>query len=374
MLLNITLPKFKKARFSYFHAFGLILLFTFYIAVSGYSETRLDTGDTPGANYSRFPQTISDNSGHVHVVWRDGRNGRDDIYFNYSSDCGATWQASDIRLDTGDTAGANDSFLPSISNDGSGYVYVTWQDYRNGMYDIYFNHSSDDGANWQTNDIRLDVGDTPGASNSNFPRISSDNSGHIYVTWDDDRNGAPDIYFDALSLDPGGKLTQTTNVINTGDDWRYFKGFSNPGAGWDDYPFDDSAWLVGPTGIGFGDRDDATVLKDMKDNYLTVYARKTFNVSNASWVTGMSLRMDYDDGFVAYINGQEVTRASMPAGMPAFDTLAIDHEAKKPEAFDLGAYTGELVTGTNVMAIEIHNKKIGDRDLSMIPELDIDRQ
>jgi thymidine phosphorylase len=88
----------------------------------------------------------------------------------------------------------------------------------------------------------------------------------------------------------------------------------------------------------------------------------------------MSLRMDYDDGFVAYINGQEVTRASMPAGTPAFDTKAIDHEAGTPETFDLGAYTGELVTGTNVLVIEIHNKKIGDKDLSMIPELDIDMQ
>ncbi len=39
----------------------------------------------------------------------------------------------------------------------------------------------------------------------------------------------------------------------------------------------------------------------MRGNYKTVYARKTFNISDASTATGMTLRIDYDDGFVAYI-------------------------------------------------------------------------
>ena len=81
--------------------------------------------------------------------------------------------------------------------------------------------------------------------------------------------------------------------------------------------------------------------------------------------------MDYDDGFVSYINGQEVTRANMPAGTPDFDTNAnAAHEAGSPEIFNLYSYIGNLVTGTNVLAIEIHNETIGDDDLSMIPELD----
>jgi chitodextrinase len=174
------------------------------------------------------------------------------------------------------------------------------------------------------------------------------------------------------SPDSDTTLDTTITVINIGDNWKYFKGYSNPAAGWTGISFDDSAWLVGPTGIGYGDGDDATVLNDMEDNYRTVYARKTFNVIDASYVTGMTLNVDYDDGFVAYINGQEVARASMPAGTPAYNTSANNHEAGTPETFDLSAHTGRLESGINVLVIEGHNGTIGSSDFSMIPELKID--
>ena len=300
-------------------------------------------------------------------------DGQPDIYFNYSSDYGANWQAGNIRLDVGDTAGASDSVYPQIGSDDSGYVYVTWYDERAGSSDIYFYYSNNYGATWQVSDTRLDIGDSSGSSGSLWPEMTSDNTGHIYVTWYDQRDGGPDIYFDALS-----NPTANNNVIPTGGNWKYFKGFSNPGAGWNDISFDDSAWLEGPSGIGMGnnslgDADDATVLSDMQNNYLTVYARQTFNVTDASAVAGMILSMDYDDGFVAYINGQEVARANMPGGTPDYNTNASGtHEAGTPEAFDLGSYTGNLVTGTNVLTIEIHNNSIGDGKLSMIPVLDIE--
>ena len=140
MFLNNTVSQFRKSIFPYFHAFCLILLFTFYISVNGYSETRLDT-DTPGAGASTWPSITSDNTGHVYVAWREYRNGSGDIYFNYSSDYGATWQASDIRLNTGDTAGASYSLWPTITSDSTGNVYVGWNDSditdtKSGSYEI----------------------------------------------------------------------------------------------------------------------------------------------------------------------------------------------------------------------------------------------
>jgi hypothetical protein len=77
---------------------------------------------------------------------------------------------------------------------------VTWQDDRNGYADIYFNYSSDYGANWQETDIRLDT-DNPFIGSSYGPKISSDGNGHVYVTWQDDRNGNWDIYFSSYSID-----------------------------------------------------------------------------------------------------------------------------------------------------------------------------
>ena len=105
-----------------------------------------------------------------------------------------TWMPADIRLDTGDTPGANDSEYPQITCSGNN-VYAVWYDYRNGGSDIYFNCSTDNGVNWQTSDIRLDTGDTPGANYSLGPQIDcSGNS--VYVIWGDRRNGfGQDIYF-----------------------------------------------------------------------------------------------------------------------------------------------------------------------------------
>ena len=190
------------------------------------SDKRID--NAPGATDSWWPEMSSDGSGHVYVTWMDSRNGAWDAYFNYSSDYGANWQASDKRLDVGDAPGASDSWWPHISCDGSGYVYVTWYDERDVGADIYFYYSSNYGATWQASDIRLDIGDTAGTSESLWPEIITDSNGNVYVTWDDSRNGAADIYFDALSPDPGGDPTQTTTVVNIGDNWRYFKGTSNP--------------------------------------------------------------------------------------------------------------------------------------------------
>jgi hypothetical protein len=124
-----------KKRFLFSLVF---LVFFLFLARGGWLPTaiRLDTGDPPGSNDSHSPQ-ISSNGSNVYVVWSDGRNSlwNEDIYFNYSEDSGITWQATDIRLDTGDPPGANVSKYPQISSNGSN-VYVVWQDERNGEDDI----------------------------------------------------------------------------------------------------------------------------------------------------------------------------------------------------------------------------------------------
>jgi hypothetical protein len=177
-------------------------------------DVRLDTGDTPGAHFSNYPQIASSES-NVYVVWEDNRNGIYDIYFNYSNDNGLTWQFSDIRLDTGDTAGANASYNPQIAFSGNS-VYVVWLDYRNGSFsDIYFNYSSDNGMTWQPSDIRLDTGDSAGANHSEYPQIACSGS-HVYAVWLDSRNGAIDVYFN-YSGDNGSNWQSSDIRLDTGD-------------------------------------------------------------------------------------------------------------------------------------------------------------
>ena len=181
------------------------------------SDIRLDTGDVPGANHSFYPQLNSDSKGDVYVVWEDSRNGRTDIYFNYSHDYGVTWQANDLRLDIGVAPGARTSGAPQISSDSKGNVYVVWGDTRNGgIGSIYFNYSKDNGVTWQANVIRLDTGHVPGKTPSWYPQISNDSKGHVYVVWSDRRNGKNDIYFN-YSKDNGTTWQVSDLRLETGD-------------------------------------------------------------------------------------------------------------------------------------------------------------
>ncbi|MBI4430102.1 MAG: BNR-4 repeat-containing protein, partial [Candidatus Omnitrophica bacterium] len=145
---------------------------------------------------SLSPQISSDSSGHVYVTWREFISSKSNVYFNRSSDYGATWPGPKIELDTNSTAGRH-STNPKISSDSSGNVYVTWEDNRSSTsnYDIYFIRSINYGASWLAN-IRLDT-NAAGAANSKSPEISNDSAGHVYIAWYDYRNSStrPDIYF-----------------------------------------------------------------------------------------------------------------------------------------------------------------------------------
>jgi len=104
---------------------------------------------------------------------------------------------------------------------------------------------------------------------------------------------------------------------------------------------------------------------DPNNRFITTYFRKEFDVSgDPADLMAMRLLANYDDGFVAYLNGVEVLRsASMPAGAIDYDTLASSHEGGKYETFDLGAAIPLLTSGTNLLAIEVHQSNKTSSDL-----------
>jgi hypothetical protein len=160
------------------------------------SDRRLDTASGYNSGHPRIASTGT----NVYVAWEDSRNGQPDVYFNYSADSGVTWQTPDIRLDTGDTPGASTSGQIDLACLGNN-VYAVWSDDRNGNTDIYYNASTNNGALWGAPDVRIDADFVPGAHNSYSPRVSAQ-SGGVYVAWEDDRHGFSDIYF-RYSLDNG---------------------------------------------------------------------------------------------------------------------------------------------------------------------------
>lgn len=157
-------------------------------------------------------------------------------------------------------------------------------------------------------------------------------------------------------------------VVYDSMQWRYWVGTSNPGATWNTVSFNDAAWPVGRGGIGYGDGDDRTVISPV----LSVFLRKKFTLTNRDKILDALLHVDYDDGFIAYLNGVEIARAVMPTGTVAFNQPSAGlHEAllyqnQAPEGFLLKAtqINSLLVAGENTLAVQVHNDNINSSDLS----------
>jgi hypothetical protein len=183
------------------------------------SDVRVNDDTTNKEQSSVAMVTYND---EIYMVWHDMRNGDFDIYFTKSTDGGTTWgdgsdNNNDVRVDDTDsnTNLSDDSSTqkyPDIAVDNSGNIYVVWQDNRGnrGDHDIYLAKSTDSGATFNAN-VRVDDNGT-GIFDQLHPCIGADNLGNIYIAWEDERESKTDfdIYF-TKSID-GGATFVTPNV------------------------------------------------------------------------------------------------------------------------------------------------------------------
>jgi hypothetical protein len=146
--------------------------------------------------------------------------------------------------------------------------------------------------------------------------------------------------------------------------------------------FNDSAWLTcvgGPGGVGYSRFSGYTHLigLDIADKMLrrntTCYIRIPFSINdNPDNFDFMTLKVRYDDGFIAYLNGIEVTRRNF-TGTPTWNSGADaehpDSEALNFENIDLSAYLSVLRTGNNILAIHGLNYSTNSSDFLISAEL-----
>jgi len=198
------------------------------------------------------PSLAVDGSGNVYVAWSDDRNWNYNIYFAKSSDGGVTW-STDVKVnddtDFVEPDHLADQYSPSLAVDGSGNLYVAWADWRNGDDDIYFAKSTDSGATWST-DIK--VNDDTGSTEQHDPSLAVDGSGNVYVAWEDGYYNSAggfrgDIYF-AKSTDGGATWSANVQVnddIGLGEQYGYNPSMTADGSGnvyvaWEDGYYDSS--------------------------------------------------------------------------------------------------------------------------------------
>jgi len=161
-------------------------------------------------------------------------------------------------------------------------------------------------------------------------------------------------------------------VVQDGTTWRYLVPSFEPIQYWSEASFNDDTWEEGPSGFGYGDGDDATVVPTTT----SIYLRHQFTLDNLAAIEEAVFAMDYDDGYVAYLNGVEIGRGNCgdPGEFVAWDaTLSVDQEAVlynggTPDLIILNPATA-LVQGENTLAIEVHNVGPGSSDLTARPFL-----
>ena len=153
------------------------------------------------------------------------------------------------------------------------------------------------------------------------------------------------------------------------------------GTDWTAPDFDDGQWSQGETGIGFsgGEAFDGLIrtqvnLRDVSADGTSVFLRIPFNVDDPASVNALTLRMKYDDGFVAYLNGTEVHRQSLrePDGPQFYDSRGRAHSnslAVMFENFNITSHLDTLRPGENILAIHALNSSKTSSDMLVLPEL-----
>ncbi|MGH1434921.1 MAG: CotH kinase family protein [Lewinella sp.] len=161
-------------------------------------------------------------------------------------------------------------------------------------------------------------------------------------------------------------------IISPEDQFRYIVPTAAVDPNWRTPGFDDSDWESGSAGFGYGDGDDATIIPN---GSAAVFLRKSFSFEDINTVETLLLDIDYDDGFVAFLNGIEIARANINGDFPAFNALTItDREAEiyqggLPIKFEVSDLENLLQPGENILSIQVHNATAFSSDLSLIPWL-----
>jgi len=156
------------------------------------------------------------------------------------------------------------------------------------------------------------------------------------------------------------------------------------GTSWTDLAFDDSgpAWAGGTGGVGY-ERSSGyeafigiDVEADMFGTNGTALIRIPFTLTaqELSESSCLTLRMRFDDGFVAYLNGTEVARANAPANLiwnAVATSIHDDGQAVAFEDFTIDEFLGDLVEGPNVLAVMGLNAGLGSSDFLISVALDV---
>ena len=147
-----------------------------------------------------------------------------------------------------------------------------------------------------------------------------------------------------------------TTLIPFGDRWEYWDRPEAPAAGWEQ---GNGEWPSGLAQLGYGDGDEATVLRDENPNIPTVYFRRAVEVSGD--VVNAEFEAVYDDALAVWVNGQMVFQQNIGT---------LDHGSYSASgSSDNARASGSIAAtafrpGTNIIAAIVKQDSSGSSDVS----------
>ncbi|WP_317898968.1 metallophosphoesterase [Aurantibacillus circumpalustris] len=169
-------------------------------------------------------------------------------------------------------------------------------------------------------------------------------------------------------------LSAQVTIFPYGSTWKYLDNGSNQGTAWQGTTFSDTGWSSGNSEFGYGDGDETTIVNacgtvvqnpSCTNKYITTYFRKTINVPSTSSYTAYTMNFRRDDAIIVYFNGNEVYRNGLPTGTITYTTIAPTACSDDGNTvFSIILSPTVIVTGTNVIAVEIHQNGGSSSDIS----------
>ena len=304
---------------------------------------------------ARFYQALSQNTGFRTQF-------ADRVHRHFFGEGALTDQ--NVRNRFEELRGAMSGVLRNLANN----ISTTWIPRRR---KIIFDHLADEGLFLEDNVPKFSHG--PGSLRVPSVTLETGN-GEIYYTLDGSDPFVPESASGNRKELVSARATKQVLVPVDGgvsNDWRRAdKGFETTG------------WKSGRGGVGYDEAQTyrshigIDVNDDMNDKNTSVYVRIPFTVraGDLDGINLLNLRVKYDDGFVAYLNGLRVAGANAPSTVRWNSSASSDHAdaaAVSYQNFKISDHLDRLQIGANILAIQGLNAQLTSSDFLLDALLEV---
>lgn len=169
-----------------------------------------------------------------------------------------------------------------------------------------------------------------------------------------------------------GAGTASNCLFGISDTWKYYdKG--ELASNWNTSNFNDNAWASGQAPLGYTMDGVTTIVSygsDSNQKNPTTYFRKTVSLNSTPSSSDIfQLKYQVDDGFIVYVNGQEAGRFNMPDGDVNFNSFSSSYAESTPLKGTINLSPSLFKSGSNLIAVEIHNNSYTSSDQFWAAEL-----